>query len=79
MVVPKIIGTWSAERSFKETKRVQTPTRNILHPEKTMKLTTIVGNHCGTKEERSRGRMNKDGKLITDEDFETLEFDRYSF
>ena len=77
MVVSKILGTGSAERIFKETKRVQTPTRNILHPEKTMKLTTIVGNHCGTKAERRRERINRAGKLFTDKDFETLKLDRY--
>ena len=75
IVVSKILGTGSAERNFKEVKRVHSASQNRLTPVKTGKLTTIVGSHCGEKAERRRVRVNKAGTLWSDEDFGSLKLD----
>ena len=56
-------------------KRVYLTAQNRFTPVKTGKLTTIVGNHCGEKAERRRVRVNKAGKLWSDEDVGSLKLD----
>jgi len=75
--VSKVAGLGSAERNWKETKIVQTPTRNQLKSAKVAKLTTLVGHHCAAKSERRRARLARAGKLWTEDDFETLKLARF--
>ena len=40
-------------------------------------MTTIVGEHCADKAVRRRERENRVGRLWTEEDFETLNLDKF--
>jgi len=72
-----IVGLGSSERNWKKLKRVKTPTRNQLKTDKLAKLTTLVGHHCAAKSERHRARLARAGKLWAEDDFETLNLQKF--
>jgi len=77
LVLSKIVGLGSSERHWKELKRVKTPTRNWLKTDKLAKLTTLIGHHCATKSKRRRAMLARAGKLWTEDDFETLNLQKF--
>ena len=77
IVLFKVIGLGSADRNWKELKRVETPTRNQLKSAKVAKLTTLVGHHCTAKSYWHWARLARAGKLWTDDNVEILKLARF--
>ena len=76
-VLSKPLGIGASERSWKDVKKILMPTRNKTDHGRSVKMTTIVGEHCADKVARCRERENCVGRLWTEEDFETLKLDKY--
>ena len=77
LVLSKIVGIGSAERSWKVTKSVLTPKRNRLNSISTKKQSTIVGEHQQDKSVRRRERDSRVGKIWCENDFKTLKLDKF--
>ena len=76
-VLSKVSGIGSAERNWKEFKRVSTPARNRTHPERTKMMCTVIGHHCAFKASRRREKESRAGRLWNDRDFTCLKLDKY--
>lgn len=49
IVLSKPLGIGSSERSWKDVKKILSPTRNRTQQGRSVKMTTIVGKHCADK------------------------------
>ena len=76
-VLSKVSGIGSAERNWKDRKKISTPARNRTASERSKKMTKIVGHHCAFKAARRRERDARAGRLWNDNDFTTLKLDKY--
>ena len=78
LILSKILGIGSAERHWKDVKRVASSSgRYKLDSDKVKMESTLVGQHCAAKSARCRESQSKAGKLWTEDDFETLRLDRF--
>ena len=76
-VLSKVSGIGAAERSWKDKKRVTTPARNRTDPERSRKMTSIVGHHCANKARRRRERESRAGRIWNDADFDCLKLSKF--
>ena len=77
IVCSKILGIGSVERAWKDVKKIKMPSRNRTLPERTRRMTTIVGHHCANRAARRREREARAGRLWDEADFATLKLDKY--
>jgi hypothetical protein len=72
IVMSKVTGCGDAERNWKENKAVRSGQRARLSADKAQKQATISAAHSLEKSLKRAANAKRSGKLMTDEDFESL-------
>jgi hypothetical protein len=77
LVTSKILGIGTAERNWKQYKKIKSGERTNLHPEAAKKITCIYGAYQQTKARKRMSKLSVAGKLWSDDDFHCLKMDQF--
>ena len=77
LVTSKILGIGTAERNWKQYKKIKSGERTNLNPTAAMKITCIYGGHQQTKARKRMNQLSVAGKLWSDDDFHCLKMDQF--
>jgi hypothetical protein len=75
LVLSKILGIGSAERNWKQVKKLKSGDRSNLSMNVTSKITNVYGQYQQMKARSRQEQMSSVGKLWTEEDFHCLKMD----
>ena len=75
LVLSKILGIGSAERNWKQVKKLKSGDRSNLSMNVTSKITNVYGQYQQMKARSRQEEMSSVGKLWTEEDFHCLKMD----
>ena len=75
LVLSKILGIGSAERNWKQVKKLKSGDRSNLSMNVTSKITNVYGQYQQMKARSRQEQMSSVGKLWTEEDFRCLKMD----
>jgi hypothetical protein len=74
-VLSKILGIGSAERNWKQVKKLKSGDRSNLSMNVTSKITNVYGQYQQMKARSRQDEMSSVGKLWTEEDFHCMKLD----
>ena len=77
LVTSMILGIGTAERNWKQYKKIKSGERTNLHPEAAKKITCIYGSYQQTKARKRISKLSVAGKLWSDDDFHCLKMDEF--
>jgi len=77
LVLSKILGIGSAERNWKQVKKLKSGDRSNLSMNVTSKITNVYGQYQRMKASSRQEQMSSVGKLWTEEDFHCMKLDVY--
>jgi hypothetical protein len=77
LVLSKILGIGTAERNWKQVKKLKSGDRSNLSMAVTSKITNVYGQYQQMKARSRQQHMSSVGKLWTEEDFHTMKMDLY--
>ena len=75
LVLSKILGIGSAERNWKQVKKLKSGDRSNLSMNVTSKITNVYGQYQRMKASSRQEQMSSVGKLWTEEDFHCMKLD----
>ena len=77
LVLSKILGIGTAERNWKQVKKLKSGDRSNLSMAVTSKITNVYGQYQQMKARSRQQHISTVGKLWTEEDFHTMKMDLY--